>query len=225
MRILIADADPQFANAVRVALCSEALFVEMVTAADAALARAVEGSFSAVIIDLALPGGGGLDILTQLRGRGVASPILALTADSKPAARIEALRLGAEDCLVKPVVMAELIARVHALARRAGRRTGDCLEVEDLVLYCAKRRAFRGGEAIPLTDREFAVLEQLARAHGKPVSGAELLAALWHGKEAPRDNFIAVLMMRVRKKVDGGFATKLVHTVRGAGYVVATLKG
>ena len=112
-----------------------------------------------------------------------------------------------------------------ALTRRAGRRTGDCLEVEDLVLHCAKRHALRGGRALPLTEWEFLALETLVRAHGQPVSPGELLARLWHGKEAPRDNFVAVLMMRLRKKVDEGETVKLVRTVRGAGYVVGNAVG
>jgi two-component system copper resistance phosphate regulon response regulator CusR len=221
MRILVADADSQFSSAVRTALRSESLVVEVVADAAAAVERACEFPYSAIVLDLALRGGRGAETLTRLRRNGVDSSILALTTDARPEARIEALRLGADDCLVKPVVMAELAARVHALTRRAGRRTGDCLEVEDLVLHCAKRRAFRGGQALPLTEREFAALERLVRAHGEPVSSAELLATLWHSKAPPAENFIAVLMMRVRKKLDEGHATKLVHTVRGAGYAVS----
>lgn len=224
MRILIADADPHFAKAARLALRSEALVVEVVASADAAVERAAESPYAAVVVDLALPGARGCEIIARMRRNGVTSPILALTVETKATARIEALRLGADDCLVKPVLMAELVARVHALARRAGRKTGDVLEVEDLVLHCAKRRAFRAGQAIPLTDREFAALQQLVRAHGRPVLAADLLASLWRGEKAPQGNFIAVLMMRVRKKVDGEFATKLVHTVRGAGYAVAVLE-
>ncbi len=221
MRVLIADADPAFAAAARAALRSEALVVEVVADAGAALERAAESPYAVVVLDLGLPGGRGVELLARLRRRRVVSPILALTTDRKPEARIAALRLGADDCLVRPVLLAELVARVHALARRAGRQSGDCLEVEDLVLHCAQRRAFRAGEALPLTDREFVALEHLVRAHGQPVPSADLLAALWHGRRAPQDNFIAVLMMRLRRKVDGGHAMKLVHTRRGAGYVVA----
>lgn len=222
MRILIADADAQFCNAVRIALRSEALFVDVVGDAKAAIERALESLYSALVLDLALPGGRGVEFVTRLRSAGVESPILALTSDPRPEVRVEALRVGADDCLVKPALMAELVARVHALARRAGRRRGDCLEAEDLVLHCARRRAFRAGEALSLTEREFTALELLVRAHGRPVPSSELLAALWDGKAAPKDNFVAVLMMRVRKKVDANHPLKLIRTIRGAGYVVAT---
>jgi two-component system copper resistance phosphate regulon response regulator CusR len=222
MRILIADADPQFASTARAALRSESLVIEVVADAASAIERAKEIPYSVVLLDLALPGSRGVEMLARLRKCRVDSPILALTSDAEPKARIEALRFGADDCLVKPVLMAELVARVHALARRAGRKTGDVLEVEDLVLHCTKRRAFRAGQALPLTDREFAALERLVGAHGEPVSSADLLTALWRGKSPPKDNFIAVLMMRVRKKVDDGHRTKLVRTVRGKGYAVTT---
>lgn len=221
MRILIADADAPFVNAARTALRSEALIVEVVADAEAALARVKESLYAAIVLDLALPGGPGHETLTRLRAAGVTAPILTVTSDARPETRIEVLHRGADDCLVKPVLMAELAARVHALARRAGRKTGDCLEVEDLVLHCGKRRAFRAGRAVILTGREFAALERLVRAHGIPVSSAELLAAIWHGKAEPQENFIPVLMMRVRKKVDEGQATKLIRTVRGVGYKVS----
>lgn len=220
--MLIADADPAFCNAARAILRSESLIIEVAATADEALERAMAVPYVALVIDLSLPGGRGIDILKRLRRNHVTAPILALSADPKPDARIEALRFGADDCLVKPVLMAEFAARIHALARRAARKVGECLEVEDLVLHCDKRRAFRAGQALPLTEREFIALEHLVRAHGKPVSSAELLELLWHENTPPQDNFIAVLMMRLRKKVDGTGASKLVQTARGSGYFVAS---
>lgn len=223
MRVLIASADSDFANAARLALRSESLVVEVVAKTDEAIESALAVPYDALVLDLALPGARGVDLLKRLRRERLATGIIALTADAKPEARIEALRFGADDCLVKPVLLAELAARVHALTRRAGRKAGSVLEVEDLVLHCDKRRAFRAGRALPLTEREFAALEHLVRAHGKPVSTADLLDMLWHEKSAPKENFVAVLMMRVRRKVDEGHETKLVHTVRGSGYSVAAL--
>lgn len=220
MRVLIADSDPDLAKAVRLALRSESLVVEIASEAREALERAMAVPYAVVVLDLALPGARGVDLLKRMRRNQVTAPILALTSDAQPDARIEALRFGADDCLVKPVLVAELAARVHALARRASRKTGDCLEIEDLVLHCAKRRAFRGGQALPLTEREFVALEHLVRAHGQPVAAAELLNVLWHEDTRPQDNFIAVLMMRLRKKVDGDFSPKLVRTIRGAGYAI-----
>lgn len=220
MRVLIASADPDFAKAIRLALRSEALVVDVVSASGEALERATSVPYEVMVFDLALPGADGVDLLKRLRRNQVVAPILALTADPRPEARIEALRFGADDCLTQPVLLAELTARVHALARRSARKAGDCLEVEDLVLHCDKRRAFRAGQALPLTEREFFALEHLVRAHGEVVSGPELLDLLWHEETAPRDNFIAVLMMRLRKKVDGEFSTKLVRTVRGSGYAI-----
>jgi len=218
MRVLIADSDPDFAKAVRLALRSEALVVEIVSEAGEALERAMSVPYAVVVLDLALPGARGVDLLKRMRRNQVAAPILALTSDAQPEVRIEALRFGADDCLVKPVLVAELAARVHALARRAARKSGDCLEIEDLVLHCDKRRAFRAGQALPLTEREFVAIEHLVRAHGQPVAAAELLNVLWHEDARPQDNFIAVLVMRLRKKVDEGHEVKLIRTLRGAGY-------
>lgn len=221
MRVLIADTDAAFTNAARLALRSESLVVDVVASADEAIERAMAVPYDALVLDLALPGARGVDLVKRLRRQRVAAGILALTDEAKPEVRIGALRFGADDCLVKPVLIAELAARVHALARRAPRKAGDCLEIEDLVLHCDKRRAFRAGRALPLTDREFLALEHLVRARGEPVSSAALLEVLWHETKAPRDNFVAVLMMRLRKKVDDGFSAKLVRTQRGCGYCVA----
>lgn len=223
MRVLLADSDAAFATAARLVLRSESLVVDVALTADDVLERAVAVPFDALVIEHALPGARGLSLLKQLRRNRVSAPILLLVADPKPEARIEALRFGADDCLVKPVLLAELAARVHALTRRAGRKAGSVLEVEDLVLHCDQRRAFRSGRALPLTDREFIALEHLVRAHGKPVPTAELFDFLWHDKNAPKANFVAVLMMRVRRKVDDGCSMKLVHTIRGHGYAIAVL--
>lgn len=223
MRVLIADSHPDFAKEVRLALRSESLVVEVAADAGEVLERAVAVPYAVLVLDLDLPGARGVDLLKRLRRNQVATPILALLADPKPAARIEALRFGADDSLVQPVLVAELVARIHALARRAARKTGDCLEVEDLVLHCDKRRAFRAGHALPLTEREFLALEHLVRAHGKPVPAAKLRDLLWHDKAAPKDNFVAVLMMRLRKKVDDAHAAPLIRTLRGQGYIVGAV--
>jgi two-component system OmpR family response regulator len=222
MRVLVADADPDFAKTARLALRSESMVVDVVAEAGDALERAAAVPYTVMVIDLAMPGARGVDLLKRLRRNHVVGPILAIIADTKLEARIEALRFGADDCLVRPVIVPELAARVHALARRAARKAGDCLEVEDLVLHCGNRHAFRAGRALPLTEREFLALEYLVRAHGRPVPAAELLELLWHEKEAPKDNFIAVLMMRLRKKVDDVHETPLVRTLRGQGYVVGS---
>lgn len=221
MRVLVADTHADFAKEVRLALRSEALVVDVVSDAAGFLARAEAVPYDALVLDLALPGADGVELLKRLRRARVVAPILVLLSDTQPAARIEALRRGADDCLVKPVLLTELSARVHALARRAGRKAGRVLEVEDLVLHCEQRRAFRAGQSLSLTEREFAALEHLVRAHGQPVSTTALFHVLWHETAAPRPNFVAVLMMRVRRKVDDGHATKLVRTVHGSGYVVA----
>lgn len=215
MRVLIVDADPAFSKAARAALHSDALTVEVERDAALAIGRATATPYAAIVLDL----DGAGELLTRLRRERIDAPILALTSAPQPAVRIDALQRGADDCLVRPVLMAEFAARVHALLRRAGRKSGDCLEIEDLVLHCDRRRAFRAGQALPLTAREFAALECLVRAHGEPVSSATLLAMVWRGMRPPRENFIAVLMMRLRKKVDAGHPIPLLHTRRGAGYV------
>lgn len=221
MRVLIADSDTTFTRAASHALRSDALAVKVVADAASALEQASATPYAALVVDLALPGARGEDFLKRLRLHGVAAPLLALTADARPEARVGALRAGADDCLVKPVLLTELVARVHALTRRVARKTGALFEVEDLVLHSDTRRAFRAGRALALTEREYLALEHLVRAHGRPVPANELLDLLWHEKTVPRDNFIAVLMGRLRRKVDVNAATCLLHTVRGRGYAVA----
>ncbi|MGB8169863.1 MAG: response regulator transcription factor [Chthoniobacteraceae bacterium] len=220
MCILVAATEPGFVASARRALRSESLVVDVVDTADGVLECALSVPYAAVVLDLEMPGARGVDLLKKLRRNQVSAPILALTADTKPEARVEALRFGADDCLAKPALMTEVVARVHALTRRAARKSGDCLEVEDLVLHCDKQRAFRAGRALPLTEREFLALELLVRAHGRVVSAAKLIERLWREEEAPRENFVAVLIMRLRKKVDDGFSQKLVQTERGAGYII-----
>jgi DNA-binding response OmpR family regulator len=221
MRVLIAVADPALAQIVCRALRSDALVAELASDLEDLLVRIAALPYDALILDLALPGARGPEIVRHVRHQRHAPPILALCTGPDPAERIAALRAGADDCVTPPPGLDELAARVHALARRAGRQSGECLEIDDLVLHVAKRHAFRAGRPLALTPREFVALEYLVRQHGRPVPAEELLGILWEGDEAPAENFVAVLMMRLRKKVDDGHAARLLTTIRGVGYVVA----
>lgn len=196
------------------------MLVKIVATAGEAVAQVRSVPYAVLILDLALPGARGWEFLRRMRRVQPATPILALVDGSGPEERVEALRLGANDCLAPPVVLAELQARVHALARRAARRAGECLELEDLVLHCDRRQALRAGQSLALTEREFVVLEHLLRAQGQPVPAAELLGLVWDEPTPPRENFIAVLVHRLRRKVDTGQVAKLVHSLRGQGYAV-----
>jgi DNA-binding response OmpR family regulator len=220
VRVLIADSDPVFTLAARRALRSDALVVEVVGDAAAALDLAAALPYSVIILDAALPGSQEPPLLPRLRRLRISTPVLVLLSDPAPAARVAALADGADDCLVKPVLLPELVARVHALARRVARHHGDCLEVEDLVIHTDRHRVFRSGHPILLTDREYALLVRLVRAHGETVPHRELLATIWQEDTPPEPNFVNIVVSRLRKKIDAPFATPLIQTIRGNGYAI-----
>lgn len=220
MQVLLAAAQPGFCKAAQGALRDASIFVKTVDTAGDALVQAHAVPYTVLVLDLGLPGARGLEFLRRMRRVQAATPILALVSEPDAAQRTEALQSGANDCLALSADPAELHARVHALARRAARRAGDCLEVEDLVIHCDRRKAFRAGQALPLTEREFVVLEHLLRAQGRPVASSTLLKLVWQEPTAPRENFVAVLLHRLRRKVDEGHSRKLVHSLRGRGYAV-----
>lgn len=220
MQVLLAAAEPGFAKAAQQALRDASMNVKPVATAGEALEQAHAVPYKVLVLDLDLPGARRLDFVRRMRRVQPATPILAFVAASDSSLRVEALQAGANDCLPLPVVPAELQARVHALARSAARRAGDCLEVEDLVMHCDRRKAFRTGQALALTEREYVVLEHLLRAQGRPVAASTLLKLVWQEPTAPRENFVAVLLHRLRRKIDAGHERKLVHSIRGRGYAV-----
>ncbi len=220
MRLLVVEDEPKVAEAVREVLAAEQYDVLVASNGDEGFLRATSERFDAIVLDVMLPRRDGLDVLTSLRYRGNTTPVLILTAKDTIDDRVLGLDLGADDYLVKPFAFTELVARVRALLRRG--RNGDILHVRiaGLDMDVRTRKVTRDNLAIDLTPREFELLEYLVRHQGQPVSRDMLARDVW--REAHRstlDNVIDVHVARLRKKVDAEFSTRLIHTVRGVGFM------
>jgi two-component system, OmpR family, response regulator len=184
---------------------------------DAALAQ----TYDVAVVDVMLPRRDGLSVIEELRRKGVITPVLILSAKRSVDDRVRGLQAGGDDYLTKPFAFAELLARVQALVRRASRTPEPTtLTVEDLVLDLLSRRVTRAGIAVDLRPREFALLEYLMRNAGKVVSKTMILSHVWEYNFDPQTNIVDVLVSRLRDKVDRAFERKLIHTVRGVGYVL-----
>jgi two-component system, OmpR family, copper resistance phosphate regulon response regulator CusR len=179
-------------------------------------------TFNLVILDVMLPGRNGLEILGTMRQQGFKTPVLILTARDAVEDRVRGLDTGADDYLVKPFAFSELLARVRALCRRGTTETSPRLRIGDLEVDVAGCLVTRGGRVLELTAREFELLEYMVRHQGQVVSREMLTRDVWKEprRHTPLDNVIDVQMARLRRKVDDQFDQKLVHTVRGVGFVV-----
>ncbi|MGH7561721.1 MAG: response regulator transcription factor [Gemmatimonadales bacterium] len=183
--------------------------------------RIISGSqYDLVILDLRLPGMTGLEVLRTVRDRGITVPVLVLTAQDAVGHKVEALRSGADDYVTKPFAFEEVLARVEALSRRPKELKSPRLVVADLELDGATREVRRGGGAVDLTPKEYAVLEYLMRHPGRVMSRTLITEYAWDYHFDPGTNIVDVVINRLRKKIDSGQARKLLHTVRGVGYVI-----
>jgi DNA-binding response OmpR family regulator len=187
----------------------------------AGLDLAVSEPYDVAIVDVMLPKRDGLSLIEALRAEGLATPVLILSARRSVDDRVRGLQTGGDDYLTKPFAFSELLARVQALVRRAA-RTADptTLSVDDLIVDLLSRKVTRGGVAIDLRPREFALLEYLMRNAGKVVSKTMILSHVWDYNFDPQTNIVDVLVSRLREKIDKPFEKKLLHTVRGVGYVL-----
>jgi two-component system OmpR family response regulator len=182
---------------------------------------ATTSSYDVAIVDLMLPKMDGLSMIQELRTQRVSTPVLILSAKHTVDDRVRGLEAGGDDYLTKPFAFTELVARVQALIRRAtGHPASTHLAVGDLTLDLRSRRATRAGREIELRPREFMLLEYLMRNAGRVVSKTMILSHVWDYSFDPRTNVVDVLVFRLREKIDKGFETKLIHTVRGIGYVL-----
>jgi two-component system copper resistance phosphate regulon response regulator CusR len=222
MRILVVEDEAKVARAIAEGLIAERYDVEVAATGEDAFDRLASAPFDVVVLDLMLPGRDGLELLTMLRARGIATPVLVLTARDTVADRVRGLDSGADDYLVKPFAFAELSARIRALARRGRPESAARFQVGDLVMDCITRRVTRAGRRIELTGREYEILEYLFRHRHQIVSREMLAHDVWHetARATPLDNVIDVNMARLRKKVDAGDGPRLIHTVRGVGFVL-----
>ncbi len=221
MRVLLIEDDEMIGDSLRLALRRQGFAADWVRdgrAADAALASE---RFDAVLLDLGLPHKGGIEVLRTLRGRGDATPVIVLTARDALADKVAGLDAGADDYLVKPFELDELLARLRAVGRRAAGRAVTGLQVQDLRLDAATREVFRGERPVVLSAREFALLQALMERPGAILSRAQIEDRLYGWGEELESNAISVYIHQLRRKL----GDDLIHTVRGVGYYVGPAKG
>jgi two-component system OmpR family response regulator len=218
MRLLIVEDDVKMAALVRRGLIEEGDTVDVVRSGEDALWMAASTQYDAVVLDVMLPGIDGFETCRRLRGDGVWTPVLLLTARDSVEDRVAGLDGGADDYLTKPFSFAELSARLRALARRGQRERPAVLEVGGLRLDPATREAWRDGQPIELSAKEFALLEGFMRRPGEVLSRLDLLEHAWDFGYENRSNVIDVYVRYLREKVDRPFGVKSIETVRGAGY-------
>lgn len=222
MRILVVEDEKKIAEALREGLSAEHFEVAVAHTGEEGFFLVNTETFDLVILDIMLPGRDGIEILSALRARGLQTPVLMLTAKDAIEDRVLGLDSGADDYMVKPFAFAELLARIRALIRRG--RTDQILKLKaaDLEMDLVARKVARAEQAIELTAKEFEVLECLMRHQGQVVSRDMLAREVWDETTwiAPLHNVIDVHVARLRRKVDEPFATKLIQTVRGLGFVV-----
>ncbi|MGE3372117.1 MAG: response regulator [Vicinamibacteria bacterium] len=221
-RILVVEDEPKVAEALRSGLEEAGFVVASARDGEEGFFLASSESFDAIVLDRVLPGRDGLSILGALRRKGVLVPVLLLTALDGVEERVAGLDAGADDYLAKPFAFPELLARLRALLRRGRGDNLLLLAVADLRVGVARREVARGDQAIELTPREYELLEYLVRHRGQIVSREMLARDVWKETQrgTPLDNVIDVHVARLRKKVDQGFEPRLIHTVRGVGFLL-----
>lgn len=221
-RILVVEDEGKLAKALREGLETEHYAVSVVHTGEEGFYVVHEERFDLVILDVMLPGRDGFEILGALRRRGNTTPVLLLTAKDAIEDRVRGLDSGADDYLVKPFAFPELLARIRVLLRRGKPDAPQKLTLADLELHAAERTVSRGGKGLDLTPREFDLLEYMFRQQGRVVSREMLARDIWKetARFTPLDNVIDVHVARLRRKVDEQFEKKLVHTVRGVGFVL-----
>jgi two-component system, OmpR family, response regulator len=220
MKILVIEDDPTVGQYVKRGLEEQRWGVDLVTDGEEGEARAAAESYDLVVLDMRLPGRSGMEVLRAIRARGFERPVLVLTAQDAVDAKVEAFRAGADDYVTKPFAFAELLARVEALSRRTPTMSAAVLKVADLSLDKNTRTVTRGDEAIELTPKEYTVLEYLMRHAGRVMSRTLITEYAWGYHFDPGTNIVDVVINHLRKKIDSSHAVKLIHTVRGVGYVV-----
>jgi two-component system copper resistance phosphate regulon response regulator CusR len=222
VRILIIEDEQKLARALQEGLQGEQYTVALAHTGEEGFYLVQTESFDLVILDVMLPGRSGLEILKAMRQHGLRTPILMLTARDAIEDRVSGLDAGADDYLLKPFAFPELLARIRALSRRGTPEGSPIMRIADLELDSTGRSVTRAGQPLDLTAREFELLEYLVRHQGHVVSREMLTRDVWKeaGRHTPLDNVIDVHVARLRRKVDDQFNQKLVHTVRGVGFVV-----
>ena len=220
MRVLIVEDEKKTSSFIRKALQAEGFAVDVVENGDEVVAMVTTTGFDVLVLDIMLPGRDGLSVLRQLRERGLTLPVLLLTARSSVSERVEGLNAGADDYLAKPFALAELVARLRALTRRGGETKAVVIKLADLSVDTVTREVRRAGKLIDLAPREYRLLEFLLRHPGQARSRMAIVENVWDYDFDPGSNLVDVYVMRLREKIDADFEPKLLHTLRGVGYVL-----
>jgi len=220
MRVLVVEDEKKTASFIRKALQAEGHAVDVLGNGTDALAAVTHTPFDVVVLDVMLPGRDGLSVVRQMRERKISTPVLLLTARGEVSEKVEGLNAGSDDYMPKPFALEELVARVRALGRRFSETKSLILRVADLTLDTITRKVKRGEEPIDLSPREFLLLEYLMRSLGRICGRMAIVEKVWDYDFDPGTNLVDVYIMRLREKIDAGFEPKLLHTVRGVGYVL-----
>lgn len=220
MRILIAEDHPSLGQSLTEGLREEGYAVDLATNGDDALRMARTDEYDCLLLDVMLPGRDGFDVLRSLRQAKVDTPVLCLTARDAVEDRVHGLDLGADDYVLKPFSWDELVARLRAAIRRGHGQPAAVITVADLEIDTGKKLVSRGGRAIKLSAREYALLEYLAHRRGQVVSRTDVWEHLYDANEETMSNVVDVYVGYLRRKIDEGQAVKLLHTRRGQGYVL-----
>jgi DNA-binding response OmpR family regulator len=222
VQILVVEDEQKMAKALREGLEADGYSVRVAHTGEEGFYLINAQPFDLAVLDVMLPGHDGFDILSTIRRRGIKTPVLLLTSRDAVEDRVRGLDIGADDYLVKPFAFPELLARIRALLRRGNTPVHEHFRLADLELDQGRRSVTRGGQAIELTPREFELLEYLFMNRGRVVSREMLARDIWKevARQTPLDNVIDAQMVRLRKKIDGQFEHKLLHTVRGVGFVL-----
>lgn len=220
MKILVIEDDPTVGQFVKRGLEEHRWGVDLVANGDDGEKLALSGNYDLIILDMRLPGKSGLQVLNDLRSRGFERPVLVLTAQDAIDAKVATLRAGADDYVTKPFAFEELLARVEALSRRPRAIASPALKIADLELHLDTRQVSRGAEPIELTPKEYTVLEYLMRHAGRVMSRTLITEYAWGYHFDPGTNIVDVVINHLRKKIDASHSVRLIHTIRGVGYVI-----
>ena len=220
MKVLVVEDDRSVGQYVKRGLEEQRIQADLVADGKEALEQASQAEYDVVVLDLRLPSLSGQEVLRTLRDRGVDTPVLILTAQDAVESKVQALRTGADDYVTKPFAFEELLARVEALYRRPRDIALPVLKVEDMEIDTGKHEVRRNSTVLDLTPKEYSVLEYLARNAGRVMTRTLITEYAWGYHFDPGTNVVDVVINRLRKKVDQEFGVKLIHTVRGVGYVL-----
>jgi two-component system copper resistance phosphate regulon response regulator CusR len=220
MRLLVVEDEAKIATFLRRGLTEHGFVVDVATTGDDGLHLALTSEYDLVVLDVMLPDRDGWAVLAALRAEGRQTPVLYLTARDSVSDRVKGLELGADDYLVKPFAFSELLARIRSIIRRSPARQSETLRVADLEVDVVRHRATRDGQRLDLTPKEFALLSLLTRRAGDVLSRTLIAEQVWDMNFDSDTNVVDVHVRRLRSKVDDPFVVKLIHTVRGVGYVL-----